>query len=73
MHEQVLNYILSAARRDEAQSWTCDADGRYTRDPEWQSKTAFSSHEYFMTNPSLSGRGQNVSDLPLALDDVVGR
>jgi polyphosphate kinase len=73
VHEQVLNYILSAARRDEAQSWTCDADGRYTRDPEWQSKTAFSSHEYFMTNPSLSGRGQNVSDLPLALDDVVGR
>jgi polyphosphate kinase len=73
VHEQVLNYILSAARRDEAQSWTCDADGRYTRDPEWQSKTAFSSHEYFMTNPSLSGRGQNVSDLPLALDDVVRR
>ena len=73
VHQQVLGYILAAALRDEAQSWTCDADGGYTRDPEWQSKTAFSSHEYFMTNPSLSGRGQKAHDLPRALDDVARR
>jgi polyphosphate kinase len=70
VHQQVLDQIMMAVLRDEAQSWTCDADGRYTRDPEWDSKAAFSSHEYFMTNPSLSGRGQKVSDLPRALGDV---
>lgn len=73
VHQQVLDYILQAALRDEAQSWTCDAEGRYTRDPEWNSEAAFSAHEYFMTNPSLSGRGQNVKDLPRALDDVARR
>ena len=73
VHQQVLGYILAAALRDEAQSWTCDAEGRYRRDPLWDSEAAFSAHEYFMTNPSLSGRGQNVKDLPRALDDVARR
>jgi len=70
VHQQVLDQIMLAALKDEAQSWTADADGRYTRDPQWNSKGAFSAHEYFMTNPSLSGRGQNVKDLPRALADV---
>jgi len=73
VHQQVLDQILIAALKDEAQSWTLDGEGRYTRDPQWQSTAAFSAHEYFMTNPSLSGRGQNVHDLPRALDDVAGR
>ena len=73
VHQQVLDYILQAALRDEAQSWTCDAEGRYRRDPLWDSEAAFSAHEYFMTNPSRSGRGQNVKDLPRALDDVARR
>jgi polyphosphate kinase len=73
VHQQVLDQIMLAALKDEAQSWTLDADGGYTRDPLWESKAAFSAHEYFMTNPSLSGRGQNVQDLPRALDDVAGR
>ncbi|HEX6859239.1 MAG TPA: RNA degradosome polyphosphate kinase [Caulobacteraceae bacterium] len=71
VHQQVLDQIMLATLRDEAQSWTLDAQGRYTRDPQWESKAAFSAHEYFMTNPSLSGRGQNVQDLPRALGDVV--
>ena len=73
VHQQVLDQIMLAALQDEANSWTCDADGVYTRDPSWDSKGAFSSHEYFMTNPSLSGRGQKVSDLPRALDNVQRR
>ena len=40
---------------DEAQSWRLDPDGTYTR--ERPRKKAFSAHDYFMSHPSLSGRG----------------
>ena len=73
VHRQVLNQIMVANMRDEAQSWTLDSDGRYTRDPAWDHPDAFSAHEYFMTNPSLSGRGQKVKDMPRAIEDVAPR
>ncbi|HKR88226.1 MAG TPA: RNA degradosome polyphosphate kinase [Phenylobacterium sp.] len=73
VHRQVLNQILVANLRDEAQSWTLDSEGRYTRDPAWDHPDAFSAHEYFMTNPSLSGRGQKVKDMPRAIEDVAPR
>jgi polyphosphate kinase len=73
VHEQVLQQILLANIRDEAQSWTLDASGEYARDPAWDHPGAFSAHEYFMTNPSLSGRGQRVKDLPGAIDHVATR
>jgi polyphosphate kinase len=73
VHRQVLNQIMVANMRDEAQSWTLDRDGRYTRDPAWDHPDAFSAHEYFMTNPSLSGRGQKVKDMPRAIEDVAPR
>ena len=73
VHEQVLQQILLANIRDQAQSWTLDASGEYSRDPAWDHPGAFSSHEYFMTNPSLSGRGQRVKDLPGAIDHVATR
>ena len=60
VHRQVLDRILGANLMDEAQSWTLDGDGTYRRveaaDP------VFSAHEYFMTNPSLSGRGSALRD-----------
>ncbi|MDH4386517.1 MAG: RNA degradosome polyphosphate kinase [Caulobacter sp.] len=68
VHEQVLSQIMVANLNDEAQSWVLDSSGGYSRDPAWNRKDAFSAHDYFMTNPSLSGRGHKVSDLPGALD-----
>lgn len=73
VHRQVLSQIMVANLRDEAQSWTLDSEGRYTRDPAWDHPDAFSAHEYFMTNPSLSGRGQRVKDMPRAIEDVAPR
>ncbi len=70
VHQQVLQQIMVANLNDEAQSWTLDAEGGYHRDPAWDKPGAFSAHEYFMTNPSLSGRGQRVRDLPRAFDHV---
>jgi polyphosphate kinase len=73
VHQQVLGQILVANLNDEAQSWYLDADGAYHRADGWQAKDAFSAHEYFMTNPSLSGRGAKVKDLPRAFDHVGAR
>jgi polyphosphate kinase len=73
VHQQVLHQIMLANLKDEAQSWTLDAEGRYSRDPAWDHPNAFSAHEYFMTNPSLSGRGQKVRDMPRAIENVAPR
>jgi polyphosphate kinase len=58
VHEQVLNQIMVALLKDQANSWHMTSDGTYVRDPKAFSDSAFSAHNYFMTNPSLSGRGR---------------
>jgi polyphosphate kinase len=73
VHQQVLQQIMVANLNDEAQSWTLDGQGAYHRNPAWQNPLAFSAHQYFMTNPSLSGRGHKVRDLPRAFDHVGAR
>lgn len=60
VHEQVMNQIMVANFKDNLQSWDMDADGVYTRRD--SGNTPFSAHEYFMTNPSLSGRGAALTE-----------
>ena len=58
VHQQVQDQIMVALLKDQAQTWHMAADGTYARDAEASSPDAFSAHTYFMTNPSLSGRGR---------------
>ena len=55
VHDQVLQQVLLANMLDTEQSWWLHADGSYSR-VEAVDKP-FNCHRYFMTNPSLSGRG----------------
>jgi polyphosphate kinase len=54
---QILTQIMAANLRDEAQSWLLSPDGSYDRDLSPQDGKLFSCHQFFMDNPSLSGRG----------------
>ena len=60
VHDQILEQVLLANLLDTEQSWLLDGEtGEYQRvesDPGVEDD-GFNCHDYFMTNPSLSGRG----------------
>ena len=59
VHAQILKQIMVVSLNDVNQSWEMDNQGNYNRLK--HDRTKISAHEYFIKNPSLSGRGQDLN------------
>jgi polyphosphate kinase len=59
VHQQIMDQIMQANLKDNQQSWTLQGNGRYERVT--SDNAPYNAHHFFMTNPSLSGRGSALS------------
>ncbi|MBX2853589.1 MAG: RNA degradosome polyphosphate kinase [Rhodobacteraceae bacterium] len=55
---QILEQVMAANLADEAHSWVLGPDGSFTRATPADPENPFNVHEFFMSNASLSGRGE---------------
>ena len=62
VHAQILEQIMVANLKDSHQSWQLQADGSYVRTK--PKSGMLSAHNYFIQNPSLSGRGKALKKMP---------
>ncbi len=70
VHQQIMSQVMIANLKDNLSSWILMDNGEYRREQPAHNDD-FSAHDYFMTNPSLSGRGsalkkQGVTSLQIA-------